>query len=606
MPTSSQAQILSVVDYQLQQPSTTTDVNNSISLIVNSTVNCNNPNKKQPHPRSHGDTNINDSPSRKFHNGSPSPQEKRRHHHQKSSGNSEHFINEIFQPNNNLNIQHKQSNNENQLSNDRAIKRQSSKTEGTNSARVQKSDLLHLPVVNLHLDENLNSNNEFIRSAQTVTDGRKNTMDLTVSNSNWQKNSGYPQQHTSSPPFDLFDNEPDSMEHHKSRRLSVSIPQNSKPTTRTTTTTSGNDSSDTDRDEKIEQRERRSSLLNENARRLLILGTIRPSKTFYNHFPDEDIEHLMDYFKRIRNKTTRTSDEINSDLKQTYVEYKPKIFFDSTVVTKTQVSYIEKIFEQYAENIRTKEAEIIKLDNPTQFAIKSLTNDNFLAKIPKEYNDTVLTLIAKTDPLRKSEKVNELINEKLVEDIKANSLDISYFPGGVNYDVPREEVDENGRIKSETYKKLKQRLNAKKVWYFNDVPEKKPNALLCSVPNDLSLNHTQLLDLLYEILQTDYGHVDVSRTILSLEYVARSVILNSIDVNNQWIIDCDTKETKNQLKEKGLKINLENNQRHPLILELKSYDEEMQKEYEKYLKSEKYRELIRTHDESVKKSTKTS
>ncbi|CAF1354463.1 unnamed protein product, partial [Didymodactylos carnosus] len=473
----------------------------------------------------------------------------------------------------------------------------------TNSARVSKSDPLHLPIINIHLDESANPNNEFVRSARTAPIGRKHTGDLITSNSNWQKNSNYSQQYPPSSPSDLSDNELDSNTYYKPKRLSLSIPQHQMTTT---TPASGNDSSYSDKDEKMEHRERRSSLLNDNARRLLILGTIRPSRTFYNHLPEEDIQHLMDYFKRMRNRTRRTSEEINNDLKQNYIEYKPKIFFDSTVVTKTQVSYIEKIIEQYADNIRLKRAEIIKLDNPTQFVIKSLTNDDFLAKIPREYNDTVLTIIAKTDPLRKSEIINALINDKLVEDIKANSLDISYFPGGVNYDVPRDEIDDSGQLKLETYKKLKQRLNARKVWFFNDIPQKKPNALLCSMPNDLNLNHKQLLDLLYEILQTDSGRTDVSRKILSLEYVARSVILNSVEVNDQWIIDCDTKETKNQLKEKGLKISVGNHQRHPLIIELRSYDEEIQKEYEKFLKSEKYRELIRTHDESIKKLAKTS
>ncbi|CAF3114921.1 unnamed protein product, partial [Rotaria sp. Silwood2] len=69
-----------------------------------------------------------------------------------------------------------------------------------------------------------------------------------------------------------------------------------------------------------------SSLLNEYARRLFILGTIRPSKTFYKDLPEADVEHLMEYFRRMR-KTNRTitSEEINQELQNKFVQYKPKI-----------------------------------------------------------------------------------------------------------------------------------------------------------------------------------------------------------------------------------------------------------------------------------------
>ncbi|CAF2927069.1 unnamed protein product [Rotaria sp. Silwood2] len=73
--------------------------------------------------------------------------------------------------------------------------------------------------------------------------------------------------------------------------------------------------------------EQGSSLLNEYARRLFILGTIRPSKTFYKDLPEADVEHLMEYFRRMR-KTNRTitSEEINQELQNKFVQYKPKIF----------------------------------------------------------------------------------------------------------------------------------------------------------------------------------------------------------------------------------------------------------------------------------------
>jgi len=88
------------------------------------------------------------------------------------------------------------------------------------------------------------------------------------------------------------------------------------------------------------------------------------------------------------------------------------------------VNNIEKILEPYAEKIRTHQAELIKLDNPVRFIIKSIDNDKPLLTIPREYNDCLLTLVARTDPLRKSNLVTELVSNKLLEDVKANSLDI--------------------------------------------------------------------------------------------------------------------------------------------------------------------------------------
>lgn len=79
-------------------------------------------------------------------------------------------------------------------------------------------------------------------------------------------------------------------------------------------------------DDPSEIRERRPSLLTENARRLMTLGTIRPSKTFYKHLPAADVNHLMNYFRRMKTTNQRlTSEEINQELADKHVEYKPKI-----------------------------------------------------------------------------------------------------------------------------------------------------------------------------------------------------------------------------------------------------------------------------------------
>jgi hypothetical protein len=91
-----------------------------------------------------------------------------------------------------------------------------------------------------------------------------------------------------------------------------------------------NDSAKSEHDHRIAQsnddEHERSSSLNDHARRLLLLGTIRPSKTFYKHMSDADAGHLMDYFRQMKANNQRvTSDEINEELGKQTVEYKSKI-----------------------------------------------------------------------------------------------------------------------------------------------------------------------------------------------------------------------------------------------------------------------------------------
>ena len=93
------------------------------------------------------------------------------------------------------------------------------------------------------------------------------------------------------------------------------------------TTPAGQNSSESDHDEEENiNPDQRPSVLNESARRLLVLGTIRPSRTFYRDLPAADIEHLMEYFQKMRNSNRKiTSEEINQELSNKSVEYKPKM-----------------------------------------------------------------------------------------------------------------------------------------------------------------------------------------------------------------------------------------------------------------------------------------
>ena len=133
----------------------------------------------------------------------------------------------------------------------------------------------------------------------------------------------------------------------------------------------------------------------ENARRLMTLGTLRPSKTFYRHLPAADVNHLMNYFRRMKTTNQRvTSEEFNQELADKHVEYKPKICeflclllehrsspllwfsFDSACVTKTRVAHVGKNEENSPIDQRILSIEFIPLscildsmDIPNQFII---------------------------------------------------------------------------------------------------------------------------------------------------------------------------------------------------------------------------------------------
>lgn len=172
----------------------------------------------------------------------------------------------------------------------------------------------------------------------------------------------------------------------------------------------------------------------------------------------------------------------------------------------------------------------------------------------------------------------------------------------MNYDVPHDDIDENGQMNLETYEKLKQRLRNRKIWYFPNSPEKKPNALIAVLPlnHSHSISHQQLLDCLYDRLKSSSNeqNLDVKERIISIEFVPLSCILDSFDIPNQFVIDCDGNETKKELIEKPLKVNLN---KQSITIELLSYDEVMRKEYEKSIKAEKYRQLVKNHDQAVKR-----
>ena len=158
----------------------------------------------------------------------------------------------------------------------------------------------------------------------------------------------------------------------------------------------------------------------------------------------------------------------------------------------------------------------------------------------------------------------------------------------------------------DTYNKIKTRLGHQKVRYFSEKPEKKINAILAIIPIELTTNihHQSLLDSINEQLKhlSTNENENLQQRILSLEFIPLSCILSSFDISNQFIIECNSNETKQYLIDKPLKINLN---KQTITLDLLSYDDYMQKEYEKFIKSERYKQLLKNHDQAIHKHSAT-
>jgi hypothetical protein len=171
----------------------------------------------------------------------------------------------------------------------------------------------------------------------------------------------------------------------------------------------------------------------------------------------------------------------------------------------------------------------------------------------------------------------------------------------VNYDVPQREINDDGQLDLDTYKQIQSRLKHRTVCFFTERPASRANALIVILPINHSLNihHQDLFDILYEQVKrlSDDDNIDIHQRILSLEFVPSTCVFGSLDLANYFVVDCDRIETKQHLLSSPLRFT-HDHQSFPL--ELHSYDEYIQREYDKYLKAEKYKELIKQHEQAIR------
>lgn len=149
---------------------------------------------------------------------------------------------------------------------------------------------------------------------------------------------------------------------------------------------------------------------------------------------------------------------------------------------------------------------------------------------------------------------------------------------------------QSSKLKNTAYKKLKEKVTKSKVMWFSSAPERKPMSVIFEYAG-VEMGHEVILDEANKYLK-GVGHV------VSLEFVPRSVHLNSVYVENLWILTLNDMKTKFYTITNGIKVRDE-------TVQAKSYDEFIFTEYEKFIRNEKYKQLIKNHEKAVQSSSQS-
>ena len=149
---------------------------------------------------------------------------------------------------------------------------------------------------------------------------------------------------------------------------------------------------------------------------------------------------------------------------------------------------------------------------------------------------------------------------------------------------------QSSKLKPAASKKLKDKVSGTKIMWFNGPPERRPLSVIFEFDN-AEYGHETILKEADNYLRAIDGRV------VSLEFVPRSVHMGSVYIENQWILTLNSQNSKYLLVTNGVRIKDE-------IIPVKSYDEFIFNEYERFIRVEKYKHLIRNHEKAVQQAAK--
>ena len=214
-----------------------------------------------------------------------------------------------------------------------------------------------------------------------------------------------------------------------------------------------NNNLDEEEDIDIEEDEQRRMSINQ-AKRLLALASIRPSKTFHKTMTQEEIQVLRKYYDIIKPKvmmsnnaqTQQQQQHLNqlSELEKEYASQAP-IIYDTTKVNLLSLHNLKNFIETYKKDIESGMYVIDydSLSDPKGFVLKptinngntdSTNNNSNLStiKFPNELNDTFFALAVVTGNSSGSQSSSSPIGSASLSSINAVDKESSVRLGEAN------------------------------------------------------------------------------------------------------------------------------------------------------------------------------
>jgi len=126
----------------------------------------------------------------------------------------------------------------------------------------------------------------------------------------------------------------------------------------------------------------------QQAKRLLALASIRPSKTFHKSMSEEEIEVLKKYYDLIKPKVNTNLNANNFDSEKYSEQYLP-IVYDTAKVKFASLQLLKDFLEKYKKDI---ENNVYKIEYENGFLLKSQQDNTVIIKFPSEINDAMFAL----------------------------------------------------------------------------------------------------------------------------------------------------------------------------------------------------------------------
>ncbi|RMZ93155.1 hypothetical protein BpHYR1_054196, partial [Brachionus plicatilis] len=145
------------------------------------------------------------------------------------------------------------------------------------------------------------------------------------------------------------------------------------------------------------QSEKEKQISFRQAKRLLALASIRPSKTFHKSMTEQEIGMLKKYYESIKPRVSISNQLGQNEINNLKLDNSPPLVYNTAKVNSTSLESVRSFLSTYQKDL---ECGTYKLDydganDPKCFVLKNKLEESVL-KFPEELNDTFFALVATT------------------------------------------------------------------------------------------------------------------------------------------------------------------------------------------------------------------